>query len=81
MRNIKIIKACVITNMYIVLEILESDIELKTTWNNNKEFAELKTKIHKVRMDTKEIEKYLKYYQIKIVFYLDFGGNYEGVFR
>ncbi|WP_195251843.1 hypothetical protein [Romboutsia sp. 1001713B170207_170306_H8] len=61
MRDIKITKACVIANMHRVLEILESDIELKPTWDNNKVYAELKAKMHEIRRDTKEIERYLKY--------------------
>lgn len=61
MRNIIITKECAIANMKRVIEILESDIELKPNWyNESKELAELKRKMHEVRRDTKDIEKFMK---------------------
>ncbi|MGL5330184.1 MAG: hypothetical protein ACRDD7_13015 [Peptostreptococcaceae bacterium] len=61
MRDIKITRACVIANMHRVIEILESNKDLKPTWESNKEFAELKSKMHEIRRDTIDIEKALKY--------------------
>lgn len=61
MKSIEITRLCVIANMHRCLEILESDVELKPTWDINKEFAELKAKMHEIRRDTKEMEKFLKY--------------------
>lgn len=60
MKDVEITRACVIANMHRVLEILESDIDLKPSWGN-KEIAELKAKMHEIRRDTKDIEKFLKH--------------------
>lgn len=60
-KDIKITKACIIANMYRVLEILESDVDLTDYWSNHKVRSEVKNKMHEIRRDTKKLEKALKY--------------------
>jgi hypothetical protein len=61
MHDIDVKRLCVVANMKRVLEILESDLELKATWQVNKINAELKNKMKEIRRDMIAIHNHLKY--------------------